>query len=203
MMSLSPSQGEEIVRYARKVITCNFNDDKPDVPSVLTDIFAEARGVFVTLTRHPSHELRGCIGFPEPVFPLGTAVERAALSAALDDPRFPNVTAGEMPGLLVEVSVLTKPVIVAAADPREYPSKVVVGRDGLIAEKDLARGLLLPQVPIEWGWDAEEFLSHTCTKAGLPPTAWLDRGFKLYSFTAQVFSEKTPAGQVFEKDITH
>ncbi|MFH1404107.1 MAG: TIGR00296 family protein [Candidatus Altiarchaeota archaeon] len=200
-MDLTLDQGVDLVSYARSVIEGNYSGSKPSIPDSLRDVFAEKRGVFVTITRYPGHELRGCIGYPEPTLPLGVAVERASLSAALEDPRFPAVDESEMDSLLLEVSVLTKPEIVKVEDPRQYVEKVVVCRDGLIAEKGWSRGLLLPQVPVEWGWDSEEFLCHTCVKAGLQPTAWLDDGFKLYSFQAQIFSEESPRGTVVEKEI--
>jgi hypothetical protein len=199
-MVLTIEQGRDLVNYARSVIEGHFTGFKPIIPESLRGVFAEKRGVFVTL--HEAGELRGCIGYPEPTLPLGVAVERAALSSSLEDPRFPQVKEGELDGIVVEVSVLTKPELVEVKDPKEYVKKVLVGRDGLIAEKGWGRGLLLPQVPVEWGWDSEEFLCHTCTKAGLPPTAWLDKGFKLYSFTAQIFSEESPRGEVVEKKIS-
>jgi len=195
-------QGVDLVRYARSVIEDNFSREKPDIPDSLRATFSEHLGVFVTLSRHPSHDLRGCIGFPEPTLPLGTAVEKASISAALEDPRFPNVKESELSSLLVEVSVLSKPEIVSVNDPKEYVEKVIVGRDGLIAEKGGYRGLLLPQVPVEWKWDSETFLCHTCQKAGLDQTAWLDEGFKLYSFQAQIFTEESPRGNVVEKKIS-
>lgn len=199
-MTLSLEQGRDLVRYARAVIEGNFSGEKPMVPASLTEAFREDRGVFVTL--HKGKELRGCIGYPEPTHPLGHAVEHGALSAALEDPRFPSVEEGEMDDILVEVSVLTKPELVEVEEPKDYVGRVCVGRDGLIAEKGFSRGLLLPQVPVEWGWDSETFLCQTCTKAGLAPATWMDDDFKLYSFTAQIFSEESPRGEVVEKKIS-
>ncbi len=199
-MTLTLEQGGDLVKYARAVIEGYFTSGKPEPPGSLREVFAEKRGVFVTL--HKSGGLRGCIGLPEPTHPLGLAVEKAALSAALEDPRFPDVKQDELDDIVVEVSVLTHPKLVEVGDPKEYMENVCVGRDGLIAEKDWARGLLLPQVPGEWGWDSEDFICHTCSKAGLPSTAWLDKGFRLYSFQAQVFSEESPRGEVVEKRLT-
>jgi len=198
-MALTLDQGGDLVKYARAVIEGHYSGGKPDVPASLAEIFKEKRGVFVTL--HKDSELRGCIGFPEPTHPLGAAVESAALSSALEDPRFPPVGKAELDRIVVEVSVLTEPRLVEVKDPREYAEKVKVGCDGLIAEQGWCRGLLLPQVPVEWNWDAEEFLCHTCGKAGLPQTAWLGKGFRLYSFQAQIFSEESPRGKVVEKKI--
>jgi len=198
-MSLSSNQGNDLVTYARAVLEANYGAKKPKIPESLVGVFKEKLGVFVTL--HKRGELRGCIGFPEPTYKLGYAVEHAALSAALEDPRFPEVEAEEMDSIVVEVSVLTKPELMKVADPKEYVKKIVVGRDGLIAELGYSRGLLLPQVPVEWKWDAQEFLLHTCNKAGLPMTAYLDKGFRLYVFQAQIFAEEKPRGNVVEQKI--
>jgi AmmeMemoRadiSam system protein B/AmmeMemoRadiSam system protein A len=140
----------------------------------------EPRGVFVTLTKHDS--LRGCIGFIEPVFPLGQAVVRAAIYAASEDPRFPPVAAEELKDIKVEISVLTPTREIA------NPRLVEVGRHGLIVERDGRKGVLLPQVPVENGWDRETFLAQGSLKAGLPQDAW-KRGAKLSVFEAIVFHE--------------
>jgi AmmeMemoRadiSam system protein B/AmmeMemoRadiSam system protein A len=138
------------------------------------------RGAFVTLTKRG--ELRGCIGYIEPVLPLGQAVIRTAIYAATEDPRFPPVDATELKDLRVEISVLTPPR--AIDDPRQ----VKVGTHGLIVEQAGAKGVLLPQVPGEFGWSREEFLDQVCLKAGLPRDAW-KKGAKLSVFEAIVFHE--------------
>jgi uncharacterized protein (TIGR00296 family) len=199
-MPLSLEQGKDLVKYARSVIEANYGGQKPKTPDSVKKLFQEKLGVFVTLQK--KGRLRGCIGFPEPTHSLGYAIEHAALSAALEDPRFPDVREGELGDIIVEVSVLTRPEPVKVAKPQEYASKIKVGRDGLIAELGWSRGLLLPQVPVELKWDSEDFLMHTCDKAGLPMTAYLEKGFKLYSFSAQIFSEETPRGNVIEHKIS-
>jgi AmmeMemoRadiSam system protein B/AmmeMemoRadiSam system protein A len=142
--------------------------------------FKTPRGAFVTLTK--AGDLRGCIGFIEPVMPLGQAVIRCAIYAATEDPRFPPVTMSELGRLRVEISVLTP-----ARDIVD-PGLVRVGTHGLIVEMDGRKGVLLPQVPVENGWDRETFLAQGCLKAGLPPDAW-KRGAKLSVFEAIVFHE--------------
>lgn len=198
-MALTLQQGADIVSYARSVIEGHFSGRLPAIPTSLAELFKENRGVFVTLEKN--HQLRGCIGFPEPVMPLGDAVRQAALAAALEDPRFRPVKEAELKEVAVEVSALTKPELMAVKDPRDYSKNIKIGVDGLIAEKGCFRGLLLPQVPVEWKWDAEEFLCETCMKAGLNADAWLTLGFKLYKFSAQVFSEETPGGKVTERRL--
>lgn len=200
-MKLSLDQGKSLVKYARGVVLAHFGGGKPGVPENLKGVFAENRGVFVTLEKYPGSELRGCIGYCEPIMPLGAAVEKAAIAAALEDPRFPPVGKDELKNLVVEVSVLTAPELIKVDDPREYPKEVVVGRDGLIVERGFFKGLLLPQVPVEYRWDVREFLSHTCMKAGLSPDMWLTKDVRIYRFSAQVFSELAPNGEVVEKKL--
>jgi AmmeMemoRadiSam system protein A len=144
-------------------------------------ILRERRGAFVTLRKWG--RLRGCIGRIEPDSPLEMMLPAVARLAALRDPRFPPVVAGELRDVRFEVSLLTAPA------PLPDPSALVVGRDGLIVSSGTRRGLLLPQVPIEHGWSAEEFLARACEKADLPADAWRDRDVRLLSFQADVFAE--------------
>lgn len=185
---LSDDEGEFLVKLARSAIETYLKDGKIiKVPDNVNPIFKEERGAFVTLQRHGN--LRGCIGYPEPVKQLAQAVIEVAISAATGDPRFPQVTVPEMDEIHVEVSVLTKPELVLVEKPSDYLEKIEVGKDGLIVEMGVYRGLLLPQVPVEWKWDIEEFLANTCMKAGLSPDCWLQDGVKLYSFQSQIFEE--------------
>ena len=151
--------------------------------------FSELRGVFVTLTENG--ELRGCIGYPYPVVPLKEALEDAAYQAALCDPRFYPVGVRELPSLDIEVTILSPPekLTVPAA---ERASAVTVGKHGLIAERGRFRGLLLPQVPLEWGWGSAEFLDQTCIKAGLPPHAWKEETCTILTFEGQIFKREHP-----------
>jgi uncharacterized protein len=158
--------------------------------------FDEPRGVFVTLTEYPDEALRGCIGFVVPVFPLRTALPRAAAAAATDDPRFPPVRASDLGHLLIEVSLLTNPEVIAPRRRVDVPRALVVGRDGLIVSGYGTSGLLLPQVAVEQGWNAEEFLAGTCEKAGLRPGAWLEDAVSIRSFRAEAFRERQPGGTV-------
>lgn len=142
--------------------------------------FLPPRGVFVTLKKRG--DLRGCIGFIEPVAPLSQALIRAAIYAATEDTRFPPVGAAELKALEYEVSVLTPLKEIA------NPARIQVGRHGLVVSRGGQRGLLLPQVPVENGWDRQTFLEEGCRKAGLPPDAW-KTGAKLEVFEAIVFHE--------------
>ncbi|MEI6796647.1 MAG: TIGR00296 family protein [Methanomassiliicoccales archaeon] len=192
-------EGEVAVRIARKAVDAEARGDTSGAVHAPSD-FREKRGAFVTLSTYPAHELRGCIGFPEPVYPLTQALLEAA-SSACHDPRFPPLDAKELDGIVVEVSVLTPPVEMMVEKRSELPKMIVIGRDGLIMEKGFRRGLLLPQVPVEWGWGPEEFLEQTCHKSGLTSDCWLDPKVKIFSFSAEVFAEESPRGQVVRKRL--
>jgi uncharacterized protein len=143
--------------------------------------FPDVSGVFVTIKRQGA--LRGCLGTLESRCGLAAEVVRCAADSATGDPRFPPVSANELPELTLEISVL------APLEPIEpHPESFTIGLHGLVAEQGRHRGLLLPQVAIEWGWDGEQFLRQTCVKAGLPPDAWR-RGARFYRFAAEVFGE--------------
>ena len=195
---LTAEEGGYLVRLARASVEAalgvGIGTDLEQAPEKLK----VPCGVFVTLNRveGASHYLRGCIGFPYPVKPLAEAVSDAAVSAALRDPRFPPVSSGEMGSVVVEVSVLTPPEVLSVESPDGYPSLIKIGRDGLIVARGGNRGLLLPQVPVDWGWDAEEFLTQCCLKALLQPDAWLLPGMEVSRFRAIIFSEKEPRGAV-------
>jgi hypothetical protein len=147
-------------------------------------------------------QLRGCIGYPQPTFPLVEATIDSAINAATEDPRFNPLSLKELDEVVFEVSVLTPPEAIEVNKPQEYVGKIKVGEHGLIVEKGFSKGLLLPQVPVEWGWCEEEFLCQCCMKAGLPPDTWLGKGTKIYKFTAIVFEEETPKGKIERKSLS-
>ena len=144
--------------------------------------FPQASGAFVTIKR--GGRLRGCIGTLQCRRPLPEEIRRVATSAAREDPRFPPLTAAELDGLDVEVSILGP---LEAIDPND-PGAFEIGRHGLVVEQGHRRGLLLPQVAAEWGWGRGEFLAQTCVKAGLSPDAWR-HGARVYRFSGDVFGD--------------
>ena len=199
---LTIDEGEFLVKLARKSIEEHLSGRRVESPTPPSERLAERRGVFVTLYRYPSKELRGCIGLPYPTHRLVDAVIHAAVSSATADPRFPPVRLKEMDEIVIEVSVLTKPEEIKYDDPKKLPEKIVIGRDGLIIEAGGFSGLLLPQVPVEYNWTPEEYLMHLSLKAGLPSTYWLTGRARIYRFTAQIFAEKTPRGEIVEEKLT-
>jgi uncharacterized protein (TIGR00296 family) len=190
-------EGRLAVQLARQTAEAWASGNETSKTVNLPAVFQENRGAFVTLHTYPEKELRGCIGYPEPVFPLRKALEDCAVHAC-QDPRFPPVKESELSKIIFEVSILTKPELIECS-PRDYPRHVKIGKDGLIIRKGWHSGLLLPQVAPEHGFSAKEFLEHTCMKAGLSPDSWLEGGCKIFKFQAEIFSEKTPGGKVVKE----
>ena len=194
---LSIDQGKKAITFARFVLSSTVKNERmPD--DSLPSIFDEPHGVFTTLHTYPSHQLRGCIGIPEPVMPLKKALIESAQSVT-HDPRFAVLQSNELDNIIVEVTILTKPQIIEEKEPEKILDAVKVGRDGLIIEQGFYKGLLLPQVPVEQKWNKSTFLQHTCLKAGLPGDVWMDERTIIKKFTGQIFTEVKPFGEVKEK----
>lgn len=195
----SDDDGIFLVRLARSTVDSIVKDKiKPTVPSDTPEHLKKESGVFVTLNSIVGDRvsLRGCIGRPYPRQPLVEAVIDSAVDSAMNDPRFRRVSQEELDETLVELSVLTPPKKLEYESPEDLLNLVEVGRDGLIASRGMFRGLLLPQVPVEWKWDVREFLEHTCNKAGLPINAWKDSGTEFMAFQAEIFGEESPRGNI-------
>jgi uncharacterized protein (TIGR00296 family) len=198
---LTLEEGHFLVHLARNTVKAFLETRKAPKPPVdVPSKFLENCGVFFTI-HTTDGDLRGCIGYPYPTHPLVQAVVDNAINAATEDPRFEPLDLSELDQVVFEVSVLTPPEQVTVENPKEYLNHVKVGEHGLIVEKGYYRGLLLPQVPVEWGWCSEEFLCQCCIKAGLPPDSWLTKGTKLYRFSALVFEEIAPNGEVKRKSL--
>jgi len=196
---LSDSDGAVLVKTARKAVTEFLsNGNRMKLESDLEEKFSFNSGVFVTLNNPGG--LRGCIGFPMPEKKLSHAIIEGAIAAATEDPRFPSVKTNELNDIVFEVTVLTPPVVVDVSDPMEYLEKIKVGRDGLIIRHSFSSGLLLPQVPVEYGWDVEEFLQHTCEKAGLARDTWKNESVKIEKFEGIIFKEETPNGTIVREE---
>ena len=212
---LTLKEGTLLTRLARQAIESFIRDKKQlELPKIDSEALHESRGVFVTLKKqNPQAKeewmLRGCIGrlqsgptnHLDPISLL-EATRQAALSSALDDPRFPAVQVDELELILVEVSVLTKPELLTLTDRTKLVDQIEIGKDGLIIEgKGWHRGLLLPQVAPEQGWNAKEFLQGCCQKAGLPIDSYLDSNVKILKFQAQIFAETSVNGEVIERSF--
>lgn len=184
MTALSPADRAALLGIARGAILAHLGlTPAPALPG--SGPLAEPRGAFVTL--HVGSELRGCLGSFQPSGSLAATVARMAVAAATQDPRFRPIAAGDLPELQVAISALSP------ARKLEDRRAVRIGVDGLVVTRGLHRGTLLPKVAVEHGWTAEEFLKHTCLKAGLPPDAWEEPGVLLEAYEAEEFGEGTDA----------
>ncbi len=187
---LSDSDGVLLIKIARMAVTEFLSNGKRmKLESEDEKKFSFNSGVFVTLNN--ADGLRGCIGFPMPDKKLSHGIIDAAIAAATEDPRFSPVKLNELNDIVFEVTVLTPPVEITVNDPMEYLEKIKVGRDGLIISNSFSSGLLLPQVPVEYGWNVEEFLQHTCEKAGLEKDVWKNEKVKIEKFEGIVYKEET------------
>lgn len=184
MSPLSNEDRRRLLAIARESIVAAVSGKKTPDPEHPCGQLAELRGAFVTL--HRSGRLRGCVGQPGAYDSLANTVARCAALAALEDDRFPPVTPAEIPDLHIEISVLspTEPI---------RPDQIELGIHGLMVRSGSARGVLLPQVPIEHRLTREQFLAETCRKAGLPLDAWKSPGVEIFGFASEVFSDRESA----------
>jgi len=203
---ISLDEGVFLVKLARKAIEKIVVDGEtlrppPDAP----EKFKRPGMTFTTIETYLGEKLtslRGCIGFLTPVYSLLESTIYSAIEAATGDPRFPPVAAWELDKILVEVTVLSTPTPIIVSNRKLLPRLITVGKHGFVVEKGFYKGTLLPVVPVEYCWESEEFLSETCVKAGLRPDCWLDASTRIYYYEGRVFKEKTPKGDIYERDLS-
>ncbi len=176
---LTEMEKDILLKTARESITARLENRKGSYP-LPTEKISTPLGSFVTL--HINGMLRGCIGHIIPVRPLVDDIRILAIESAFHDPRFPGLTREESDKINIEISVLS-PL------KKALPEDIVVGKHGIIMKNGYNSGVLLPQVPVEQGWNKEEFLTHTCYKSGLPGDCWKDKNTLIESFTAVIFRE--------------
>ena len=194
---LTDHDGESIVKASRKIVTQYLDNEPFEFDDGFKKEFSFISGIFVTVMKQ--NDLRGCIGYPIYDKELYATLEDSAIAAATKDPRFPPLTKEELSEVNFEVTILSTPEKISVNDPKEYPSKIKIGKDGLIIKRTFSSGLLLPQVPIEYGWNEEQFLEHTCQKAGLEKNSWLSKDVIIEKFQGIVFAEENPNGVVVRK----
>ena len=200
---LSINDGKALVELARTAIMDHLDSKKVNPLKRVGSPLHQSVGVFVTLIDvEKAGELRGCIGNPFPNNSLEDETAHCAIEAATMDPRFEPVGREEFAArIAVEVTVLSRPEDIIVKSPLDLPLNIEVGRDGLLVMGGGSRGLLLPQVAVEEGFDNEEFLSQCCMKAGLTPDAWVTGTVRVARFQGQIFSEEKPHGHVFERKL--
>ncbi len=206
-MEYTVDDGQNLIRYIRKnlenYLTTNrklpYSDD-------LKEQYGIKQGAFVTLNKYQNtgNPLRGCIGMIFPIKPLIQTVQEMSIAAAVEDPRFSKVSTEELANIIIEISILSVPEEIIADTPEQVINQIEISRDGLIISQGVQKGLLLPQVPLDHGrnWDVPTFLEHTCNKAWLSPDAWKNRKkTKIEKFTATIFEEVSPKGEIIQKQI--
>ncbi|MFH1398741.1 MAG: AmmeMemoRadiSam system protein A [Candidatus Woesearchaeota archaeon] len=176
----------DLIELARKSISAVFEHCDVSVDEIAHK-YGGLQGVFVTLTIHG--ELRGCIGFAEPIFPLYEGVIKASQAAAFEDPRFPRLQKEELKDVRIEISVLSKPELIRVKKPEDYLKQIKIGKDGLIIRGKMGSGLLLPQVFAKYNCTAEQALEMVCQKAWLQTDAWKDLDNKVFKFQARIIKE--------------
>jgi len=201
-LQLEVEDGVTLVRIARRAVEEYLKSGRViELTEVKGRLLAKGM-TFTTIKKLLGRDLtlRGCIGYLVPVEPLAKNVVTTALAAAFEDPRFEPVSLEELDHLIFEVSVLSVPQDIKAKG-RDKAREVRVGQDGLVVEYRVYKGVLLPEVPVEYCWDSETFLSETCIKAGLDPDCWLSDRVRVKKFTARVFRELAPRGEVVEVNL--
>jgi AmmeMemoRadiSam system protein A len=191
-MKLTNEEKKALLEAARSSIQSAL--ERKSFPKIeyKSDKFDQPSGVFVTL--RTGEDLRGCIGYVEPFFPLVKAVQEAAVKAAVEDTRFMPVTPAELKSITIEISVLSP------LSELNDTEKIEIGKHGLVIDSGFRRGLLLPQVATEYNWNREQFLNHTAIKAGLPPDAWKYKEVKIFSFTVEKFEESEFQGENYKNE---
>ncbi|MDK6029292.1 TIGR00296 family protein [Ignisphaera sp. 4213-co] len=197
---LSIEDGVYLVRLARKAIEEYIKKGIKMEPDKLIDKKFMRRGMaFVTIERivgTSEKELRGCIGFLQPISSLARIVIESAIAAATEDPRFPPLKEEELENIVIEVSILSPPMLT------KNPMKdIIIGKHGIIISRGWNTGTLLPQVPIDYCWDVETFLAEGCLKAGLEPDCWYDNKTKIFIYEGRIFYEEKPYGDIKERDL--
>jgi AmmeMemoRadiSam system protein A len=186
-MILTKEEKRALLKIARSAIQSALGDKPFQQKEYTNETLQRRSGVFVTL--RIGENLRGCIGYVEPLFPLTQATHEAAVKAAMEDPRFVPMTLSELASITIEISVLSP------LSELFDQTKIEIGKHGLVIDAGFRRGLLLPQVATEYGWDRTQFLKHTALKAGLSSDAWKRKEVKLFTFTVDKFDESE-----FEKE---
>jgi len=180
-MGLTNEEKRTLLKIARSAIACALESKTLPTLNSQSEALNHRSGIFVTL--RIGEDLRGCIGYIEPLFPLAHATQEIAVKAAMEDPRFMPLTQSEFDKITIEISVLS---------PLEElidTETIEIGKHGLVIDAGYRRGLLLPQVATEYDWDRRQFLKQISLKAGLPPDAWKRKEVKLFTFTVEKFDE--------------
>lgn len=185
---LSKDNGSVLIELARRSVESVFDGNTISVSDSIKEQFSENNGVFVTI--HKFGKLRGCIGYPKSSIPIHETILSAAKSAAFQDPRFRPLNEDELSKVDFEVSILSSPEEIDVKSETDIKSNIKIGKHGLIVKCDDFSSLVLPHVPVEYGWNSKEFLRHALNKAGLNEDAWKEPESTIYTFKAKIFKEE-------------
>ena len=191
--------GEKLVKKAREAVE-SFLFNSVKVQGLSGSNFDKNFGVFVTINSYPDLDLRGCIGFVNPIKRLGEIIVESAIAAATNDFRFDPIQKEDLNKIVFEVSILDRPKLLSCP-PEKREQKIKVPRDGLIIEYGGFSGLLLPQVAAEYKFSPKQFLEALAQKAGLPKNMYLSSSANIYVFGARIFYEENPKGKIKEKKL--
>ncbi|MEN3046212.1 MAG: TIGR00296 family protein [Candidatus Hydrothermales bacterium] len=195
-MKISKEDGKKLIELAREAIVKYLKGENVTASEDIKSKFSEKMGVFTTLYTYPKKTLRGCIGNPYPNTPIWENVIITSIESAFYDPRFsPIKTEEELSNLTMEITILSEPKLLKV-NPTKYKKYIKIGKTGLLVKRGTKRGLLLPQVAVEYGFDEETFLSETCVKAGLSYNEWKNKETEVYTFESIKIKELKPDGEV-------
>ncbi|MEN3043909.1 MAG: TIGR00296 family protein [Candidatus Hydrothermales bacterium] len=195
-LKINKEDGKKLIDLAREAIKKHLKGEEVKASEEIKTKFSENMGVFTTLYTYPKKTLRGCIGNPYPTNPIWENILITSVESAFYDPRFPPIkNERELLNLILEITILSEPKLLEV-NPTEYKNYIIIGKTGLMVKKGLNRGLLLPQVALEYGFDEEKFLSETCLKAGLSYNEWKNKETEVYTFEGLKIKELKPNGEV-------
>ena len=196
----SLGEGKELVQQARHVVETITTSPRFSKKMAQEQLyrFTQRHGLFVTIEFYPTGVPRGSMGFITPIAPVGQLLVEAAIAAATEDQRYVSVTHHELDSLIFEVSILTEPKQIKAKTSSGISKQIKIGRDGLMVQYGYRSGLILPNVAVEKGWNAETSLNNLCVNAGLAEHTWRVHGVSIFKFSTQVFREKEPRGEIEE-----
>ena len=180
---LSEAEKQFLLKVARRSVESAVRNSPEFETTTSLPPLSEPCGAFVTL--RIANSLRGCIGYVDPIKPLLETVRIVSAKAALEDTRFAPISPDELPDVWIEISVLSPMQRISRIE------EIEVGKHGVVVQLGRLRGLLLPQVAVEFGWNRETFVSQTARKAGLPADCWNEPGVQVYIFSAEIFSERS------------
>ncbi len=194
---LNSESVRELIALGRKAVEAFLEGKELKVRNYIKSEYSFKRGIFTTLLIYPQKELRGCVGIPYPSYPLWEAVIRTSISSAFEDPRFKPLIRSELSNVIWEISLLG-----SLEEVKENPEdSIKVGKHGVLVEYGQRKGLLLPQVAVEYTLTSEEFLNRACLKAGLEENLWKREKVKIFRFEADIYREVEPCGEVVKVEL--